>query len=234
MRRRIGERLAKLLGKRVNSADQASTCESQRNTSETGHPIQHGPVIWHYTVGQRYDEIVADGELLPRGSSHPGEGRHAVWFTTSDRWETTADKLLSVYINGELVLARLNTHLTHRLGGGLVRIGVVPEDAPLTWQKYKQLSGVSRDMARGLYRVAIKSGSRPGDWRCSFDAIPRSRWLAVGFWDGTNWSNDPNVRSRQPSYDEGQKWILDGLQCGEVIPIGGVSQARRYGVRVDS
>ena len=98
-----------------------------------------------------------------------------VWLSLNQSWKPTANKVWQQ--DGRLCL--LTREQTEALGGGLVRIGVAPETAPHDWQALKELSGMSSETAQSLYNAAIKKGSRPGQWRGTFDAVPRSQWIAV-------------------------------------------------------
>src|SRR5262249_47542259 len=137
----------------------------------TRHP---GLVRWHYTVGHRLDSILRDGVIRPATAYvDPGE-KAAVWFSVNPVWEETANKLVETSFG--LVPGTKET--THEMGGGLARIGVRPEVAPYDWDAFKALSGVTKKVARALYRAALAAGSRPGEWYVSFEPVLRERWLA--------------------------------------------------------
>src|SRR5262245_44666416 len=110
------------------------------------------PIKWHYTTGQKFRLIVTDGEILPATAGVPEGERPIVWFSTAPDWETTANKYL---LRRDGTIEHLDRAKTAELDGGLVRFGVAPETAPHDWEALKELSGMSSEMAQGLYRVAI-------------------------------------------------------------------------------
>lgn len=67
----------------------------------------------------------------------------------------------------------------HVMGEGLFRFGVASETAPVDWKTFTKVSGVEPATARNLVRAAKAVGASQYDWRCSFDPVPRSAWLAV-------------------------------------------------------
>lgn len=139
---------------------------------------------WHYTVGLCWAEIVKDGVIKPATAFVPPGEKPIVWFSTSEDWDSTANK---VQVRDDGTVQNLDRAETEQLAGGLVRIGVDAETAPLDWHALKELSGMSSGMAQGLYKVAIKQGSRPGDWWGTFDAVPRAKWLKVERYDNGQW-----------------------------------------------
>ena len=47
--------------------------------------------------------------------------------------------------------------------------------------------GMPGKIARALYRTAIDQGSKPGDWRGTFDPVPQEKWAAVEVFDDDQW-----------------------------------------------
>jgi hypothetical protein len=111
-----------------------------------------------------------------------------VWFSTAPDWEPTANKSWR-NADGQIILGTRET--TAELGGGLVRIGVAPETAPYNWHALKELSGMSSQLAQGLYQAAIGSGSRPGQWWGTFEPVRRSKWIAVQIYQDGAWVDAP-------------------------------------------
>jgi hypothetical protein len=50
------------------------------------------PIKWHYTTGQKFRMIVADGEIKPAVAGVPPGEQPIVWFSTALDWEPTANK----------------------------------------------------------------------------------------------------------------------------------------------
>jgi len=150
-------------------------------------------MLWHYTVGENWELIRENGVLIP-GFNNPfipkGE-RPANWFTTNQEYESTIGKVY--YCDGRIVGYTTRQDLIDDCGG-LVRIGVAPETAPHDWNEFKRLSGIQPKLARGLYNSAIEQGSRPRDWRVTFDPVPQSAWLSVEFWNGA-WRPDRQLQA---------------------------------------
>ena len=139
---------------------------------------------WHYTTGQKFRLIVESGEISPATAFVPKGERPIVWFSTAPDWEPTANK---AWQNSDGTIVSLDRELTAQLAGGLVRFGIAPETAPHDWHVLKELSGMSSETARGLYRVAIQQGSLPDQWWGTFDAVPCSKWIAVQVHQDGQW-----------------------------------------------
>jgi hypothetical protein len=137
---------------------------------------------WHYTILLWLDEIRKDGLIKPASDYITLGERPIVWFSTNPDWELTANKNL-VESDKVIFLDRAGTEKHY----GLARIGVAPETAPYDWRSLKELSGMPGKHAEGLYREAIKRGSRPGQWWGTFDPVPREKWIAVQVYRDGQW-----------------------------------------------
>lgn len=133
------------------------------------------PLLWHYTVGVRFAEIERDGVLVPATTGIPDGERVACWFTSSTRIPYTARKMDA---RGDV----MTLSQMYERGGGVVRIGVAPETAPLTWASWASSSGCAPAMVGKLRTYAERHGDRVKDWRATFDDVPRVAWLAVEWW----------------------------------------------------
>lgn len=141
-------------------------------------------MIWHYTVVERLQRILHEGELRPSSVGVPKKEKPALWFSSNPLWEPTANRLWKD-IDGRVV--RLSKDQTHVLGGGLARIGVAAEVAPHDWKSYKKASGITTDRAKRIYDEAIRIGARPGEWFAALEAVGSRQWLSVEVWDGETW-----------------------------------------------
>jgi hypothetical protein len=103
-------------------------------------------ILWHYTVGRFLPLIVQDGIIKADTGMVPKGERPAVWFSANQTWEETANKMHMTPF-GPTFGTR---ETTHKLAGGLVRIGVHPDTAPYGWSAFVRLSGIKIGMARGL------------------------------------------------------------------------------------
>jgi hypothetical protein len=151
-------------------------------------------VVYHYTTGQNFHRIVGMGAILPAVDYVPLGEKPIVWFSYDPLWEPTACKSLRDN-SGSII--HLDREGTAQHGGGLVRIGVHPRTAPHDWHTLKELSGMSSKIARALYRTAIEKGSRPGNWRGTFDPVPRSNWTSVDVFHNGLWVPVPLTGSAE-------------------------------------
>jgi hypothetical protein len=140
-------------------------------------------LAWHYTIFDRFVDIVADGEIRPATAAVPNGERPIVWFSLNQHWEQTANKALRT-ADGRLIGLDMQGTMEH--GRGLIRIGVRQERAPHTWRELKRLAGMGEDIAGGLVRMARRDGADPRDWRGTFDPVQRADWSTVEtFVDGS-------------------------------------------------
>lgn len=140
--------------------------------------------VYHYTIGDRLEQIVSSGEIRPAVAGVTRGERPAVWFSTNPEWEETANKPI---MDKRGRVWKGNRETTREMGGGLVRIAVLPEAAPHTWEAFRRLSGISPRMADALERAARIEGASPDEWRVSFGAVPRAQWIDVEVWTETGW-----------------------------------------------
>lgn len=139
---------------------------------------------WHYTVGQRWEQIRASGVIRLATALVPKGERPVVWFTRRETWEPTATTLMQGPDGNRHDASDLEIKV--RLGGK-IRIGVAPETAPHSFAAFRRLSGIDPRFADGLAVVAREHGSDAEDWFVSFDPVPASAWLRVEWWFGGAW-----------------------------------------------
>ena len=148
-------------------------------------------VAWHYTIGKWFQDIARDGFIKPATELICEQERPVVWFSTNPEWEATVNK---VWRNGNGTLIPLTKDQTAELGGGLVRIAVRRETAPVTWAVFKRESGIDPKKAKELERTALVRFADPREWRCSWVAIPSDKWIAVETWKDGRWTALPIER----------------------------------------
>jgi hypothetical protein len=154
---------------------------------------------WHYTTGDNFYQIVEDGMIKPAVACVEMREKPAVWFSTRQDWEPTANKLL-LLPNEQL--KSLTREQTERYGGGLCRFGVAPDTAPHHWWAFKRMSGIKPRFARGLVWSARRDGANPADWWVSFAPVPRDQWVAIQVYQHGTWmdvlcSHNPIYEIRQ-------------------------------------
>lgn len=155
--------------------------------------------LYHYTVVNRLPVIEDYGALVPSVVGiEPGE-RRAVWATTSPVWDNTANKF---YIGPDGSQRWGTRETTELFYGGLARIVLPPEAAPLSWSQFVRLSGISSARARQLVRSGRQFGSVPANWRVSFDPIPVDQWLQVEVFYGGEWVRREEAGPMLPAASE--------------------------------
>jgi hypothetical protein len=76
---------------------------------------------------------------------------------------------------------------TEKNFGGLVRIGVAPETAPLNWHQLKREAHMSSRKTKGLEEAIIRQGGSVREWYGCFEPVPREKWLVVEIRDHGEW-----------------------------------------------
>lgn len=143
-------------------------------------------LVWHYTVGRHLPAILRSGVLRPTRSKLNDEW-FAVWFSTLRDWDPAVG------------LAGLTVR-TPEEAGGLARIGVEPETAPVTWDGFVRMGGISRLGADLRVSVDVARGSDPRFWRLSLLPVPATKWRAVEWRSGVR---------------EGERWEPVAVSAGE-------------------
>jgi hypothetical protein len=148
-------------------------------------------VVWHYTPGIRLREIVRSGFIKRADAGVVGGERPAVWFTRSESWEETANKMIPLQGGGYCFGTRESTE---QIWKGLFRIGVSSETAPISWIGFGKQSGISVASKNALTKTAKRAGSNVYDWCVTFDEVRRDKWLFVQKWNGKAWETfDPQL-----------------------------------------
>ena len=93
---------------------------------------RHGEntLLWHYTTGHHFKDIVDDGFIRPATSRHTAGERPIVWLSSNQKWEPTSTK---IYVAHDGEAWRLSKEELRVSGNGLVRFGVTRRTAKLDW-----------------------------------------------------------------------------------------------------
>src|ERR1022692_422884 len=118
-------------------------------------------LLWHYTIGQNYRLILADKAIKPSVAYTAFKKWPVVWFSRNQVWEAEATKGME---SADGTWQQLTQAELGEVGGGLYRIGVAPETAPHDWDHFVRMSGIVREIALGLRRVAKAKGANHKDW----------------------------------------------------------------------
>ncbi|HKQ24226.1 MAG TPA: hypothetical protein VJT81_07295 [Burkholderiales bacterium] len=124
-------------------------------------------IAWHYTTGQKYGLICADGQIKPSTRFLRNHEFGVCWFSVEQTWEPTANK--GVIEHGRL---RTLTMLeTMEKGFGLVRFGV-DEKNLIAWPELASAARMTRETRAALEKVGRDQGSEPMNWRGSIRPVP--------------------------------------------------------------
>ncbi len=161
--------------------------------------ITDADVIWHYTTGFAFEQIVEDGFIKPATAGiDPGE-RPAVHFSAEPMWEPTANKM----VRQHGFFRGASKQETYERGGGLVRFGV-RRSRTVPWAKFKKKSRMSVATARGLEVAGREQGAVPRKWYAVFGIVPEAEWKVIEVWDHGAW-----VRVYPKTEQEADNLVVD-------------------------
>ena len=123
---------------------------------------------WHYTNKTMLFRMFSLGAIPPTDAGIVLGELPAVWFSIRQDWEPSATP-----------------------GLGPARIGVAPIAAPILWADFPRKARLPQQVAKVLAASAKDMGANPRDWRCSLEAVPRSKWRAVEIWYRGRWTPFP-------------------------------------------
>ncbi len=152
------------------------------------------PLLWHYTIGQNYRLILADKAIKPSAAYTGTKNWPAIWFSRNQVWESSATKGLD---QPDGTWKPLTLEELREVGGGLYRIGVAKETAPLTWDDFVRISGIAAQIAADLKRSAKERGATHKDWFASLVPVHSLQWLAVEVWENNQWVSVENSQASQ-------------------------------------
>lgn len=143
---------------------------------------------WHYTTGEKFKAIVDSGYIYEDNkvtSVHIQGMVGAVWFTTRQDWEPTANKAI-VYHDGSMRSLSKKETCTH--GGGLVRFGVSKDMGSLkSWHQWKLQCSCNKKILKKMGRHARRQGSDTSTYRAFFGDLPREMWEAIDVYEDGKW-----------------------------------------------
>ncbi|MBI1249219.1 hypothetical protein GC197_15410 [bacterium] len=142
-------------------------------------------MFWHYTNGQHIDAIFESGRLIPHAPNWAPTGEPAVWFSTNDIWEPSANCAFQRPSTRHRLLG--TREMTDLLCDGLFRISVRSTVGVVTWNQYCDQMGLAFRNVEACRRVAAIEGSHPGRWLACLREVPAKDWLRVERWYGNQW-----------------------------------------------
>lgn len=138
------------------------------------------PRLFHYTRATNAMKIVNSGEIRPATLLVPQRERPVVWFSSHPLYEPTA---LPAWMEGNRS-RRLTSIVELAARETPFRFEVDPDEFPLGWLAFVNLSGCSRKQSRGLGRIAEAWGANVRGWRISFAPVGIERCLGIQAWFG--------------------------------------------------
>jgi len=137
-------------------------------------------IIWHYSIGNYLPSLIASGVIRRATAGVIPPQKPVTWFSLNPTWEVTANKA-PIYSD---VPAHVLMDWTHRLGGGLVRIGVELRHAPFGIYDLPRVARCRRKQVEGLVRIGIRVGAYPSEWRFTPEEVPAELWKCIEIWNG--------------------------------------------------
>lgn len=117
-------------------------------------------IAWHYTTGENALLIFESGELRPTSSYiEPGE-KPILWFSKTQYWEETANKMLRL---DDGSLRKLTMKETYERGEGLFRFGL-PSERATNWPKIASLAGMRSKIRQNLEIAGMRDGADFREW----------------------------------------------------------------------
>lgn len=146
-------------------------------------PEQKSLLAWHYTTGEKCEQIIASGVLIPATANITKREIPILWFSMAQFWEPTASK--GMLIGNQLVNLKMKGTYEHCRG--LVRFGVSPSSL-IPWPALGRVARIPAKMRVSIEQVARAEGSDPRAW-CGIPGgfLPVDQVEAIDVFDGTRW-----------------------------------------------
>jgi len=141
--------------------------------------------IWYYCKGYKLAQFIRQG-FIPSDDINRNVGKNV-----SSAVVCSIDPGGDQLENGRVLeygeWRELDTDEMAGNFGGLFRLELSEDSAPLTWNDWVEQSGISRKEARELYRfVGLDKTSRE-KLRFSFNPIPSKSLLSISIWKNGGW-----------------------------------------------
>ena len=134
-------------------------------------------VLYFYTTGNVFKKILKQGAILPDRNEPDNEKETpTVMFSTNPIWEKSRFRVGRMP-DGQLIM--MSQTLLKKFDGGLIRIIVPADIAPLTWFDIKDQCGMSSTAIKGIYDFAISVGARSSEWFATTKEVPEALWINV-------------------------------------------------------
>lgn len=159
------------------------TSVEERKQTHDAHPaterrVPTKPRLFHYTRATNAMKIVKTGEIRPSTLWVPKWERPVVWFSSHPLYEPAA---LSATTEGGQI-RRFTTIDELATSETPFRFEVDPDEFPLGWLAFVNMSGCARKTSRRLARIAEGWGANIQSWRISFEPVALERCLGLEAW----------------------------------------------------
>jgi hypothetical protein len=143
-------------------------------------------ILYHYTTGNIFRRILKQKAILPDLNEPDNEKETpTVMFSTDPIWEKSRFRVGRMP-DGQLIM--LSQKLLKKFDGGLIRIVVPAEIAPLTWHDIKEKCGMSSIAIKSIYDFALSVGARTSHWFGTTKEVSEDVWITVEKMDeNDNW-----------------------------------------------
>ena len=126
-------------------------------------------LAWHYTTGENFKMIVADGALRPWADEFVEDERPILWFSMEQDWEPSATKGVIDSETGKKRLCTWEEMLT--LGDGVARLGTGC-DKLIPFEQLCTRARIPTKLAEALVTTGRKMGADPANWLGTLDPMP--------------------------------------------------------------
>jgi hypothetical protein len=173
-------------------------------------------VLYHYTTGNIFRKILHQGAIEPDRTEPKNENEvPTVTFSSNPVWERTRFRVGKLP-DGQLIM--MSQQLLKEFDGGVFRILVPGELAPLTWHDMKDTCGISKEAMKGIYDFALQVGAKTSQWFATTERVPEDVWINVEKLNDTGeWVELAEDEIPEPSAEESGNM---GFNTSSPIEIG--------------
>lgn len=133
--------------------------------------------VFHYTTADRLESILAAGQINPATAGVMPPEIPAVWFSTAEKWEHTATKMM-VRRSGKPERGTLAGMIA--AGFTLARIQIDPARVTLIpAREIRDALHIPPHIHKVLVSTGKQAGANPAEWQAVAGAVPISAILSI-------------------------------------------------------